>query len=132
MSATAAAKKKQGKTIAEGAKTTTVSDQLNREVEKRNKIGPTVRVRAIERGFYGYPLADIREEGAVFRMAIKDLTPATGDAKNYKGKPQATIEHEGTMYDLPTWVVDAATPIENDEDDDQDDDSTDSNIDVLG
>lgn len=88
-----------------------VAEALRKEVQRRGKAGPTVLVRAIARGFYGYPLADTHDAGEEFRMRVADLD--VFDAKKpkyYNGVPVRTITHDGKKLVLPTWCEDASEP----------------------
>ncbi len=88
-------------------------------VAKRKKvIGPTIEVRAIARGQYGYPYARLIEKGTVFQIAVKDLTPPKGGVHPTTGLEYVSIEYDGKEYGLPSWVVDASLPVvEEDEED---------------
>ena len=69
--------------------------------------GPTatVKLRATEKGYYGYPVPDIIEAGTVFPFRVGDLE--AGGAHAGRGK----ISIGGTVYDLPSWCEDAKTPV---------------------
>lgn len=101
---------------------------------RREAVGAQVKVRAIQRGYYGRPTPDLIDAGTEFLMPLKDLEAGGSHA----GRDQ--ISHEGKTYDLPSWVESAARPARDlDEDDappprisgyDRLDDTTDTNADL--
>lgn len=111
---------------------TSVAEALVKEVKREKKAGPSVLVRATRKGFYGYPLADIRDPGDEFRMRVADLQ--VFDPKkpvDYRGQPYHTIEHEGKTYRLPTWCEDAKAVSSVVADDEEEDEGVQAGEDVL-
>lgn len=92
-----------------GGKVANTAAAMLKEQAREKKVGPTVKVRAIRKGFYGYPLADIRNVGDEFRMRIADLKPATA-GKDYMGREKSIVEHDGKRFELPTWCELASQP----------------------
>lgn len=91
--------------------------------------GRSVRLRATALGQYGRPISVLIQSGAVFSMAVADLEKKE-DALERAGKTKddnarearvgaieakKTMSVDGVVYVLPSWTVDAKTPIETDE-----------------
>ncbi|HEY2851137.1 MAG TPA: hypothetical protein VGI97_14760 [Gemmatimonadaceae bacterium] len=97
-------------------KVANVAEAMQREVARDKKVGPTVKVRAIRKGFYGYPLADVRDPGTEFRMRVADLLPYDEavkkgkNGKNYLGHVIKFVKVGKDKYALPTWCEDANEP----------------------
>ena len=102
------------------AKVANVGEAMRKHAATQKRGGPTVLVRAIVRGYYGYPLSDTKEPGTEFRMRISDLKPLDEVMKasekrgkkgrHYNGRPILSVKFDGKEYALPTWCEDAAQP----------------------
>ena len=105
------------------ANTPTVRETIQRETAKRRTgtpDGPTVRVRAIRTGQYGYPLPWIRNVGQEFDMFVSDLLaftkryppPTQGQKtpKDYMGAKVQYVTVGKERHALPTWCEDASAP----------------------
>ena len=96
------------------------AEALKQHAEKEKKTGKTIKVRAIAKGYYGLPLADIIEAGQEFQMRVADLKPKDKKrTKYFAGSPIRYVTVEGKEYELPSWCVDAKTPRETEDDEDQ-------------
>ena len=123
------------------AKVANVGEAMRKHAAQQKKGGPTVLVRAIVRGYYGYPLSDTKEPGVEFRMRISDLKPLAEvldaakkrgkSGRHYNGRAILSIEHEGKSYALPTWCEDAKQPSSVVDETVEPQDADDPNDDVL-
>lgn len=96
------------------------------------KVGKTVRLRALSRGYYGLAgvVADLRDPGDVFSFAIKDLEPFKR-GKYADGQERRSVTIDGIEYGLPSWCEDASNPVRVDEDEDELETVPSANDDVI-
>lgn len=76
--------------------------------KKLNEVGKTVKMRALEKGYYGLrgEIADIIQPGQVFDFAVADLEEHSKvDALK---KPGETITIDKVKYHVPAWMEDAS------------------------